>query len=180
MNETETPRTDAVLQSCEQNTTDVGIADLHIMFIHAEQLERELNEARKQLDDCHADYEITKAERDDYRRQLNELIEHVGLCHDTLGESRDSDTSELWKAFAGQKSLIARCIKAESEIATLREEKLNNPFCAACKEPDCFVSGDGTCAMIRKYQSVIIEENDKQPTNHEEWGDEQSMEGGEQ
>jgi len=35
---------------------------------------------------------------------------------------------------------------------------LNNPWCEACKEPDCCVSSDGTCAMIRKYLS----ENDKE------------------
>ena len=28
----------------------------------------------------------------------------------------------------------------------------NNPFCENCKEkPDCVVSTDGTCAMIRRY-----------------------------
>jgi hypothetical protein len=26
-----------------------------------------------------------------------------------------------------------------------------SPWCEACKEPDCVVSHDGTCAMIRKY-----------------------------
>lgn len=30
----------------------------------------------------------------------------------------------------------------------------DNPFCTNCKEPDCLVSLDGTCAMIRKYQSL--------------------------
>ena len=27
----------------------------------------------------------------------------------------------------------------------------DNPFCNNCKEKDCFVSLDGTCAMIRRY-----------------------------
>lgn len=26
-----------------------------------------------------------------------------------------------------------------------------NPFCEHCEEKDCTVSGDGTCAMIRRY-----------------------------
>lgn len=32
--------------------------------------------------------------------------------------------------------------------------KRDSPWCNACKEPDCCVSGDGTCAMIRKYLSL--------------------------
>jgi len=42
----------------------------------------------------------------------------------------------------------------ERELNEAKEKMLNNPFCAACKEPDCCVSGDGTCAMIRKYMKV--------------------------
>ena len=32
-------------------------------------------------------------------RRLALLTEHVGLCHDEIGESRDSDTSELYLFF---------------------------------------------------------------------------------
>jgi len=32
--------------------------------------------------------------------------------------------------------------------------KKDNPFCRACKEKDCVVSLDGTCAMIRKYLAI--------------------------
>ena len=39
------------------------------------------------------------------------------------------------------------------EANALREQMRENPWCAACREPDCCVSGDGTCAMIRKYLS---------------------------
>ena len=41
--------------------------------------------------------------------------------------------------------------KHERELAEAKEKMLNNPFCASCKESNCCVSGDGTCAMIRKY-----------------------------
>lgn len=43
--------------------------------------------------------------------------------------------------------------KLERERNALREQMSNNPWCAACKETDCCVSGDGTCSMIRKYLS---------------------------
>jgi len=41
--------------------------------------------------------------------------------------------------------------KLERERDEARERIKNNPWCEACSEPDCCVSGDGTCAMIRKY-----------------------------
>ena len=44
--------------------------------------------------------------------------------------------------------------KLERERNALREQIRNSPWCAACKETDCCVSGDGTCAMIRKYLSL--------------------------
>ena len=37
------------------------------------------------------------------------------------------------------------------EANALRDQMRENPWCAACREPDCCVSMDGTCAMIRKY-----------------------------
>lgn len=33
--------------------------------------------------------------------------------------------------------------------------KSDNPFCENCKESDCMVSHDGTCAQIRKYQNCV-------------------------
>jgi len=33
--------------------------------------------------------------------------------------------------------------------------KTDNPFCEACKESDCVISLDGTCAMIRKYLVAV-------------------------
>ncbi len=44
-----TPRTDEVLKSCEQHTSDVGIADLHKMYEHAIKLETELADMREQF-----------------------------------------------------------------------------------------------------------------------------------
>jgi len=39
------------------------------------------------------------------------------------------------------------------------ETSTNNPFCEACKESDCVISLDGTCAMIRRYLDAV--ENEK-------------------
>jgi len=50
--------------------------------------------------------------------------------------------------------------KLERELAEAKEKMINNPFCSACKEPDCCVSGDGTCALIRKY--LTVDETTKQ------------------
>lgn len=39
-----------------------------------------------------------------------------------------------------------------------KEKKINiagNPFCESCKEKDCCVSLDGTCAMIREYLKAV-------------------------
>lgn len=41
-------------------------------------------------------------------QRLQELEEHVSLCHDALGESRGSDTSELYKYFENHHNLIKR------------------------------------------------------------------------
>lgn len=49
------------------------------------------------------------------------LIEDIGKCHDVLGESRDSDTSELWKAFEGLLTMVDRVNRLEEENARLRE-----------------------------------------------------------
>ena len=64
-------------------------------------------------------------------------------------------------AFSGEYMVpIEEAQKLERELADAKEKMLNNPFCAACKEPDCCVSGDGTCAMIRKY--LTADETTKQ------------------
>ncbi len=34
-------------------------------------------------------------------------------------------------------------------------DESSNPFCDACKEKDCVVSFDGTCAYIRKHQKMF-------------------------
>ena len=33
-----------------------------------------------------------------------------------------------------------------------------SPFCLACKEPDCCVSTDGTCALLRVYLDAKYKE----------------------
>ena len=53
-------------------------------------------------------------------RELGELTEHVGRCHDALGEDRASDTSELWKFFETHKRVIARLRIGEDDLAAER------------------------------------------------------------
>jgi len=50
-------------------------------------------------------------------RELAELTEDVGKCHDAIGEDRASDTSELWKFFETHKQIIYRLREREDEIA---------------------------------------------------------------
>ena len=52
-------------------------------------------------------------------RELADLTEDVGKCHDALGEDRASDTSELWKFFETHKQLIHRLRCREDELAEL-------------------------------------------------------------
>lgn len=40
--------------------------------------------------------------------------------------------------------------------------KRNNVFCNNCKENDCLVSLDGTCAMIRVYIEVKEEKKENE------------------
>jgi len=56
--------------------------------------------------------------------------------------------------------LFVEMDKLERELAEAKEKMLNNPFCSSCQELDCCVSGDGTCAMIRKY--LTADETTKQ------------------
>ena len=53
--------------------------------------------------------------------ELAELREHVGLCHDAIGECRGSDTSELHKFFDGHMKLMCRLHTAETQRDELRD-----------------------------------------------------------
>lgn len=65
-------------------------------------------------------------------------------------------------AFSGEYMVpIQDAQKLERELDEAKEKMINNPFCSSCKESDCCVSGDGTCAMIRKY--LTADEITKQP-----------------
>lgn len=44
--------------------------------------------------------------------------------------------------------------RAERQIERLQNK---NTFCIDCKEKNCLVSFDGTCAMIRKYHERVSE-----------------------
>jgi hypothetical protein len=58
------------------------------------------------------------------------------------------------KAHAECSNPKCRAFGPDAETAALaaaRWNLRNSPWCDACKEPDCKISGDGTCEMIRKY-----------------------------
>jgi len=43
-----------------------------------------------------------------------------------------------------------------AEYERLKSEmKGNNPFCSSCKEADCLVSNDDTCAYIRTHEQLL-------------------------
>ena len=71
-------------------------------------------------------------------------------------------TKEVWTRLAASNhteeewitEFWALAMQLERELHIAHERMLNNPWCESCKEPDCCVSGDGTCAMIRKYLSL--------------------------
>lgn len=52
-------------------------------------------------------------------RELAELTEHVGLCHDAIGESRGSDTSELHTYFANLREVAVRLGTALTRVERL-------------------------------------------------------------
>lgn len=50
------------------------------------------------------------------------------------------------------KTACDACTKAKCDVCIDHDEfELDNPFCGNCREKDCLVSMDGTCAMVRKY-----------------------------
>lgn len=61
----------------------------------------------------------------------------------------NGDTKEVFK------SLFLKYFKEQhtqkKHHCTKCESKKENPWCSNCKEKDCVVSSDGTCAMIRRY-----------------------------
>jgi len=46
------------------------------------------------------------AKSKDLERRLAIITEHIGLCQDAIGESRDSDTAKLYKYFEGRKLAV--------------------------------------------------------------------------
>jgi len=77
---------------------------------------------------------------------------------ETLHEWRKSETL---RPDPRSKRMANHAVKLERERNALREQMRENPWCSACREPDCCVSMDGTCAMIRKYLS---QENETSPS----------------
>ena len=53
-------------------------------------------------------------------RERDELLGHLAKCHEAIGESADSDNSELWMYFAGSKARNNALIAAYAEIDKLR------------------------------------------------------------
>jgi hypothetical protein len=72
-------------------------------------------------------------------------------------QKMERDLTQSKEANAG---LMRACDNLERELDEAKERMLNNPFCSSCKESNCCVSGDGTCAMIRKY--LTADETTKQ------------------
>lgn len=92
----------------------------------------------------------------------------IALQPDRLDMGDCGRTIEVWNRLASSDNdenewiteFWALAMQLERELHIANDRMLNNPWCAACKEPDCCVSGDGTCAMIRKY---LHSENEKCP-----------------
>jgi hypothetical protein len=93
----------------------------------------------------------------DGKKQLEEMLNQPLPVSDTPRTDAETWRDEMDHVdtdytFAQSVTVFADFARQlERELADAKEKMLNNPFCAACKEPDCCVSGDGTCAMIRKY-----------------------------
>jgi hypothetical protein len=75
-------------------------------------------------------------------------ITNWAAAPETLEEWKKSETL---RPDPRSKRMFHHAMKMERERNALREEMRENQWCAACREPDCCVSMDGTCAMIRKY-----------------------------
>ena len=81
-----------------------------------------------------------------------ELAEHRALFQ--LQHRRMKKATAMWQEATGEKDVhpdlgvLLDCLMLNKNTG----EGEINPFCEHCKEkPDCLVSTDGTCAMIRKY-----------------------------
>ena len=55
-----------------------------------------------------------------YKTERDELRAHLAKCHEAIGESPDSDTSELWKYFENFKSTIDRLRVIEQTAENIR------------------------------------------------------------
>jgi hypothetical protein len=54
-------------------------------------------------------------------REINDMLEHFAKCHAAIGESSDSDKSELWKYFENYNATINRLIAVEKDRDQLRD-----------------------------------------------------------
>lgn len=112
MNDTPTPMTDSMrTRWSEAEHSDYSYLAVENILESHEKLERDLNESKE-------DYEVTKAERDDYRRQRDRLAEALDLyawkCND----------QELANHCASSCKLIARDANRER----LRRKAINYFF----------------------------------------------------
>lgn len=111
------------------------------LLSHARKLERERDELRSKYAIHHAEADRLTDERDrmqalaedngklahasaceamEYRAERDELIFHLAKCHEAIGESPDSDNSELWRYFENFKSTINRLRIIEQTAENIR------------------------------------------------------------
>lgn len=101
---------------------------------------------------------ILKSNRNFHKNRIKELEDGLRLIKTYACDPEDT----------GIKSMIDELLKErfppfweriknkqieslKAELKRLKLDSENNPFCTNCKEPDCLVSLDGTCEMIRVY-----------------------------
>lgn len=93
---TDTPETDAIITRLLRQTGHVGQHNCPEEWVlHARKLERE----------------------------RDELLAHFAKCHEAIGESPDSEKSELWKYFENFQSIIARLRVADERNARMLERE---------------------------------------------------------
>jgi hypothetical protein len=87
-------------------------------------------------------------------RELNALTSERNNLNASLTAAISSSNARHFESMEHE----AKSKQLERELNEANAKIKNPPWCAACKETDCAVSLDGTCAMIRKYQQTLTTE----------------------
>ena len=91
-------------------------------------------------------------------RQLEQELNEVTTERNNLDASLTAAISSSNARHFESMEHEAKSKQLERELNEANAKIKNPPWCAACKETDCAVSLDGTCAMIRKYQKTLTTE----------------------